>query len=59
MDQVNKEVVNTLEDNNFELDKSVLDYQSATVYYIVSKILNRYFRSVMQQQKIIYWDSNS
>lgn len=42
-DQVNKKAINALKDKNLKLDKFVLDYRSETVYYITSKVLNRYF----------------
>lgn len=58
IDQINREAVNILEDKNFELDKSALDYRSATIYYIISKVFNRYFEQVIQYQKIMYQDSN-
>lgn len=52
--QVDREAVNTLEDKDLELDNFILEHRFATVCYIMSKILSRYFGQAIRQQKIIY-----
>lgn len=58
INQVNKKAINTLENKDIEFDDFALDNRSATICYIVSKILKKYFYHEMQQQKIIYQDYN-
>lgn len=41
-DQVDREVLNVLEDKTLELDDFVLNHQSTTIFYIILEIHNKY-----------------